>query len=145
MAIYLAFGALVLGFWTHVNLAAALIVFVPGALLFVSIGVLSSAFIVLVKQGDPVLIAFGAVTSLLGGLLFPVDALPGWVQPLTLLIPQTYALNGMRDALNGVGVTHVLVPAAALTAMLVLVAPVALLSFHWAIDRAKLEGSLAQY
>lgn len=145
MMIYLLFGALALGYWGDANIAAILVVFVPAALLFISVGVLSSAFIILVKQGDPVLVAFGAVTSLLGGLLFPVDALPGWVQPFSTLIPQTHALSGFRDALNGATVLNVVSPALALVVMLAVTAPIAIFAFHWAVNRAKREGTLAQY
>jgi ABC-2 type transport system permease protein len=41
------------------------------------------------------------VLYLLSGTVFPLQVLPGWVQPLSLALPTTYWLEGMRRALIG--------------------------------------------
>lgn len=38
---------------------------------------------------------------LLCGFLIPVDALPGWIQPLSWSIPTTWAMDGVREAASG--------------------------------------------
>jgi ABC-2 type transport system permease protein len=38
---------------------------------------------------------------LLSGVVFPLRALPEWVQPISLCLPTTYWLEGMRRALMG--------------------------------------------
>jgi ABC-2 type transport system permease protein len=38
---------------------------------------------------------------LLSGVVFPLSVLPGWVQPISLALPTTYWLEGMRRALMG--------------------------------------------
>lgn len=38
---------------------------------------------------------------LLSGVVFPLSALPAWVQPISLSLPTTYWLEGMRRALMG--------------------------------------------
>ncbi|MDG6256842.1 MAG: ABC transporter permease [Methanomicrobiaceae archaeon] len=37
----------------------------------------------------------------LSGALFPISSLPGWVQPLTMLDPLTYGVEGIRYGLTG--------------------------------------------
>jgi ABC-2 type transport system permease protein len=41
------------------------------------------------------------VLYLLSGAVFPVSVLPGWLRPLSLALPTTYWLEGMRRALLG--------------------------------------------
>jgi ABC-2 type transport system permease protein len=41
------------------------------------------------------------VLYLLSGVVFPVSQLPPWLRPLSLALPTTYWLEGMRRALLG--------------------------------------------
>jgi ABC-2 type transport system permease protein len=41
------------------------------------------------------------ILYLLSGTVFPLQVLPSWVQPLSLALPTTYWLEGMRRALIG--------------------------------------------
>ena len=145
LIIYLVFGAVVIGLWHHVDLLSLIIVMASAMLGFLALGILSSAFVIFVKQGDPVLVAYGALTALLGGVLFPVDALPSWIRPFADLIPLTYALNGLRAALDGAPPSQVLGPTLVLCGMAAVLMPFGILAFNWAVNRAKTEGSLAQY
>ena len=60
------------------------------------IGILSAAVLMLTLKSQPVLQIYSIVASILGGSVFPVTVLPGWLQPLSFLIPHTYAINGAR-------------------------------------------------
>ena len=145
MSLFVAFGFAVLGFWHAANPLAIVAVFVPALITFVAMGGFSAAFMLLVKQGDPVLIAFTAVTAVLGGAVFPVHALPGWVQPLALLVPLTHALSGIREGFDGASVTDVAPQVAVLSAMAAVLTPPSVYAFTWALNRAKREGSLGEY
>jgi len=37
----------------------------------------------------------------LSGALFPIDGLPSWLKPVTLLDPLTYGVEGIRYGLSG--------------------------------------------
>src|ERR1051325_7057789 len=41
------------------------------------------------------------IIYLLSGVIFPIGALPAWVQPLALALPTTHWLEGMRRSLMG--------------------------------------------
>jgi ABC-2 type transport system permease protein len=143
--IYLAFGALVLGFWHHANLFSMLVVLAPATVTYFGLGALSAAFIIILKQGDPVLVAYAGITALIGGAIFPVTALPTWARPIADLFPLTHALVGLRAALEGAPPAQVVAPALVLCAMAVVFLPLGLVAFNLAVNRAKMEGSLAQY
>jgi ABC-2 type transport system permease protein len=145
LAIYLGVGVLALGYWREANVVTVLLVAAPAVLVFVALGVLSTAFVILVKQGDPVLIAYGALNALLSGLFFPVQSLPEWAQTLALLMPLTYALNGVRAGLAGAPPGAALDSILILLAMLALLTPIGLGAFALAVTRARKEGSLVQY
>ncbi|MGH2628916.1 MAG: ABC transporter permease [Anaerolineales bacterium] len=63
------------------------------------IGLLSASLLVLSKRSQPVLILYGMAASLLGGALFPVSVMPGWLQALSHAVPHRYAIEGTRAAL----------------------------------------------
>lgn len=65
-----------------------------------SIGVLSAAVLMLTLKSQPVIQLYTIVASILGGSVFPVTVLPGWLQPLSYLIPHTYAINGARTVMT---------------------------------------------
>ena len=144
-AVYVAFGILVLGIWREVNLLTLLIVLIPAIATFIALGALSAAFIVLLKQGDPVLVAYAAITALFGGVFFPIDVLPDWLRRLTVVNPLMHALTGVRAALEGTSPDRVLNSMLVLLGMAVVLLPIGIVAFNWAVNRAKMEGSLAQY
>ncbi len=56
----------------------------------------------------------------LSGALFPIDALPGWLRPLTLADPLTYGVEGIRYGLTGTAQINPLVSLAVLAGCAVL-------------------------
>jgi ABC-2 type transport system permease protein len=145
--VYLLLGALIFGVnLSSANLGAAVVVQVLTILALSGIGVLSASFITVFKQGDPIQFLFGSVSTLLGGVLYPITVLPHWLQPISYLIPLTYSLSAMRRAiLLGDGLSALradLLPLALFTAVLL---PLSFVAFRYAVRRAKIEGSLTQY
>ncbi|HEY9480119.1 MAG TPA: ABC transporter permease [Gemmatimonadaceae bacterium] len=69
-------------------------------------------------------------STLLSGMIFPIASLPGWLQPVTLLIPARWFIIIARGVmLKGVGLHYLWQPIAVLTLMLVLLMAVAIRSF----------------
>ncbi|WP_292423734.1 ABC transporter permease [Methanoregula sp.] len=48
----------------------------------------------------------------LSGALFPISSLPGWLEPVTLLDPLTYGVEGIRYGLTGVSQINPIISAA---------------------------------
>ncbi len=143
--IYFLLGWFVFGLWHNANFPGALLVLVLSAVAFSSLSLLASAFTVAFKKGDPILGIYGVLNFALGGLLFPVDLLPKWLQSLSLLLPLTHALEGMRLALNGYSLTELVPSLIGLGLFSLIVLPIGALAFIWSINLAKDQGSLVQY
>lgn len=110
---------------------------------FAAIGVAVAAFIVVYKQGQGVLSMVTSVIGLLGGAYFPVDVLPGPVQALAAINPLKWSLDVLRAALLEREVLWGSLCMLAVAAAALL--PCALWLLRVAVDRARRDGSLAQY
>jgi ABC-2 type transport system permease protein len=143
--ILIAFGYIFLGYWHSANFLTIFVVLVPATLAFFGIGEFSAAFVVLVKQGDPIRLAYAGAMAVLGGVLFPVESLPEWLQPLTFILPVTHALTGIREGLSGASPIDMAGQIAFLTSLAVVLVPTGMYTFRRALARAKREGSLGEY
>lgn len=143
--VFLTFGFVLLGFWSSANPLSILAVLIPAQLTFLGIGALSAASVLLLKQGDPIRLAYSVAMLTLGGALFPVDAMPGWLQVFAWLLPLTYALSGIREGLDGGSLRDVALQVSVLTGLAAVLLPAGLYAFSWAVTRGKKEGSLAEY
>ncbi len=147
VVVYLLVGVLLFGVnLSHANLAAAVIALILSITSFSSIGILSAAFVLLFKKGDPVTWLFGSVSSLLAGVYYPISVLPDWLEPLSRILPLTYALDAMRLAmLKGYSIYELRFDILVLLGFTAVLTPLAFLVFRKALKRAKMEGSLTQY
>ncbi len=113
---------------------------------FSSLGILAASFIMLYKRGDPVLWLFGIVSSVLGGVYFPVKILPQWLQYISDYIPITYILKAMRKGLfEGATLTEIAPQVVALLLFSLILMPLGLMSFNHSVRKAKDAGTLSHF
>ena len=145
--IYLLVGALFLGLdLSRANYGAAVVVLLLSIISFASLGILSASLIMVVKRGDPITAVFGNVSNLIGGVYYPVAILPAGLQVIAYLLPITYALRAMRGALLTGATWPQLAPdILALSLFCLILLPLALWVFRYAVDRARVAGTLAHY
>jgi ABC-2 type transport system permease protein len=91
--VYLAMGAFLGADLSRGNLMAAVCVLVLSIITFSAVGILAASVILVTKRGDPVTWLFNALLTLLGGVYYPVEILPGFLQWLAHWLPVTYALH----------------------------------------------------
>ncbi|MEK7863502.1 MAG: ABC transporter permease, partial [Chloroflexota bacterium] len=85
---------------SRANALSALVLLVVGALAFVGLGIASAAFpLMWTEKGLQMAYILQAVVLLVSGVYYPVEILPGWLQPLAVISPATYVIRGMRSAL----------------------------------------------
>jgi len=98
------------------------------------------------KRGDPVVWIISLVSGIFGGVYFPVSVLPEKLRFISHLLPITYSLEALRNAMiKGYGLRELL-PAIAVLAMFCLVLlPSSILIFWFAVKKTKASGSLAYY
>jgi ABC-2 type transport system permease protein len=97
----------------------------------------------LFKRGNPAKWFFLGVSSVAGGMLFPVGILPDWLQLVAHLNPVTYALDAMRAALlGGARITALWRPLAILLLFSGVLLPISMSVFSRALRRTKITGTL---
>ena len=145
--VYLLVGTVFLGVDIgQGNYLAALLILILTVVSFSSLGIAAASFIMVLKRGDPVAWIFGTLSSLLGGVYYPLAVMPEWMQALSHLLPVTYALRAMRLALlQGASFSELMPDILALGAFCVILLPVSLLAFGYAVKWARRDGSLTQY
>jgi ABC-2 type transport system permease protein len=128
------------------NYPAALLILLLSIVAFASIGIIAAGIIMVIKRGEPLTSLFSAFANLVGGIYYPVAILPDGLQLIARLLPITYAVRAMRLALLTGATWQALLPdIVALLIFIVVLFPLALLIFQRAVERARIEGSLAHY
>ena len=141
------FASLFLGFdITNINIPSALLAFILSLIVFISLGIFSAAGTIIFKQGEPFSFVFGGVSSLLGGTIFPIAILPAGIKMFSYFIPITYSLDALRlSILQGYSIPMIATQLLFLTATAIVLFPLSLWFFEWAIEKGKREGTLMQY
>lgn len=147
VVLYLVVGAFVFGAdLGNANVGGALLIMFLSIASFTGIGVLSAALVLIVKKGDPVALILNGASSLLAGVFYPVTVLPNWLEPVSQVLPLTYALDAMRLAmLQGHSIYELRNDIYILLLFTFVLTPISFLVFRRALKRAKKEGSLIQY
>jgi len=147
VVVYLLVGVILLGAdLRQANLLAGLVILPLTILSLSGIGILSASFIMVFKRGNPINFLIGSLSSLLAGVYYPVEVLPDWLQAFARLIPLTYSLEAMRRALlAGAGLRELGGSVAALAGFSVVLLPLSLIAFRYAVRQAKRDGSLTHF
>jgi ABC-2 type transport system permease protein len=96
-----ALGCLLGGTVDPSAIPLALLVLFLGIAACNALGSFAAAFILLFKRGEPVVALYSLAASVLGGALFPIAVLPGWVRWASYLVPHTYVIDAERQLLMG--------------------------------------------
>lgn len=105
----LGLGALLFGARLNLHPFAFVLTLLLSALTFCALGLLSAAFVLVFKRGDPFTYALDLLSYLFAGVLYPTDVLPPLLRSAARLLPATHALHGLREAaLRGAGPSQLL-------------------------------------
>lgn len=144
---YLAIGRLFFGVALHPGgLGPALLIIGLMILAFSGIGILSAAFVLYLKRGDPINYLLTSGSALVGGVFYPPEDMWPWLGEWSRLLPITYALRALRRALLEESRFSDLLPdIQALLLFVAVLLPLGILAFRFAVRKARQEGSLVQY
>ena len=145
--VYMLLGVLLFGLKIHLTSILALVVLIILTIgSFVGIGLISAAFILVFKQGSPIPLLMTTASGLLGGVFYPVDVLPDWLEPVSQLLPITHALEAMRQILlNGASFAVISEKVLILVFFSAILIPMGLAAFGYGLKIARREGSLLYY
>jgi ABC-2 type transport system permease protein len=127
---------------------------IPGALFllvlvvasYLPIALISAAMIFAFRTAGPIGTIAITGSTFLGGVFYPVEVIPGWLEAVARVIPLTYGLRALRKVLlEGSSLAAVGPEIASLVALTVILALVGGLAFARGLRYARRSGSLAQY
>lgn len=131
---------------SQANLFSAAVLLLLALTAHLPLGIFSASLLLLLKRGDPLTQMLGHLSILLGGVYFPVQVLPAWLQTVSWFIPFTHALEGLRQAvLLGRGLPALVPQVTVLLALTIILLPLSLAAFAWAVHQAKRLGTLSQF
>lgn len=108
-----------------------------------AIGLASAGYLLALKTPWPLDIILGTGMTLLSGTYFPVTLFPAWAQKISHLLPLTYILNAMRQAIFlGKGIQELRLEITVLGVLALVLVPLSILSFRVCFRKAKMDGSL---
>lgn len=147
LVIYAVLGAAVFGIdFGRANILSTAVIFVLTILSFSGLGILSAAFIMVFKRGNPVDWIVSSVEGLISGVFFPVTVLPAWLQFVAQFFPITYAIRAIQLAVyKGYTVGQLSGEIGALAFFSALLLPLGLAAFTHGLRKARRDGTLGQY
>lgn len=130
--------------WSNI-FSAVLIIFLT-ILANAGLGFINASFVLVTKRASPLARLLSLVTSLLAGVYYPVEVLPNWLQGFSRLLPATYSFDALRRTmLQSASLTDVGQNLLALAVFTVVLLPIGLVAFRYAVRWAKIDGSLSQF
>lgn len=139
----LVFGSLLFGARLNLHLASFVLTLALSTLTFGALGLLSAAFVLVFKRGDPFTYALDALSYLFAGVLYPTDVLPPLLREAARFLPATHALHGLREAaLRGAGPHELLPTWTALLTFCLVLWPLAALAVSAARRHVEQAGTL---
>jgi ABC-2 type transport system permease protein len=131
------------------GIVPGLIILFLAIILGLAFGILLAGIKVLAKSGDPLLPLYLLGAQVFSGVYFPVESLPEWLQPVSLLFPHTYVIAALRRAVMPQGADLPGLSAVAaigvLLAMTAILFPIAILIYKRAMELGRRMGVLAGY
>ncbi|HEX3550194.1 MAG TPA: ABC transporter permease [Candidatus Elarobacter sp.] len=130
---------------SHTNLTTVAVFLVLTIAAVSPLGVLAAALAMVIKKTGPVEWISYSSANLFGGVYVPLAAMPLALQIIGWCLPITHALNGFRAATAGVPVSAVASDAIWLLVASIVLMPLSLWIFVRAVNKARVDGTLAMY
>jgi ABC-2 type transport system permease protein len=145
--LYLGIAIIIIGLRISIlKIALVLLILALTFLCFLSLGMISAAFIMAFKQGNPINFIFGTSSYFLGGLVFPIEVLPVPLQKISFFLPITHASRAVREILLVPGNQGDWLPTIGFLGLFALiVGPAGLCLLRLSLSRARRDGSLVQF
>jgi ABC-2 type transport system permease protein len=147
LIIYISLGIFLFKIdFSKINIASTLVILLLTITSFSGLGILSASFIIVFKRGNPVSWLINSLEGLLGGVYFPVNVLPGWLQFLAKFFPITYAIRAIQlSVFRGFTLIQLSQEILMLILFSLALLPLGLYAFSYSFKKARKDGSLGHY
>jgi len=147
LTIYLSLGIFLFKVpFSNINAWSALITLALTITSFSALGILSASFTLIFKRGNPMSWVINNLEGLIGGVYFPITVMPYWLQFLAKLFPITYSIRAIELAVyKGFSLIQLKNEITYLALFSLLLVPLSLATFKYALKKARWQGTLGQY
>ena len=113
---------------------------------YFGLGLLLAAMFLAFRTIGPAQGVIVTVSTLLGGVYYPTESIPSWIESLSVVVPMTYGLRAVRRlVLEGVAPATVSHDALVMVGIAALSVAIGALAFHTALNHSRRRGTLSQY
>ena len=135
---------------TASSLGTSLLLFILMLVANQSLGLIAAGIIMVYKRGDPIAFIMAAMNEFLAGVLYPLEMLKAFpiLQVISMMLPYTYALDGMRRALilgASLADEYILTDVIVLSVFSVVLVPVGVAVLHWGYRTIRRLGTTSSY
>jgi ABC-2 type transport system permease protein len=144
--VILTFGVLfgVHIFWGSALTGLAILLLI--ILAYLPFGIFGAALVLAFRATGPLPTVILVGSALLGGVYYPTQSIPSWLERLSVLVPLKYGLKSLRRTLlDGAPLSASLPDLGVLSAMIIVGFVLSLAAFSLALRYSKHAGTLAQY
>lgn len=115
-------------------------------LAYLPFGLIGAALVLAFRTPGPLASAVLITSGLLGGVYYPTNVIPSWIQQLSAAVPLTYGLRALRETLiGGAPFSAVAGDVVALAGFVAVLGAVSVFALMEALHYARRTGTLAQY
>ena len=130
--------------WSGLPLAVPVLLLLCAA--YFGLGLVLASMYLAFRTIGPAQSVIVTASVLLGGVYYPTETIPSWIEALSAMIPMTYGLRAVRKlVLEGAAMSAVAEDVAVMAAFAVLLVTFGALMFHAAFDHSRRRGTLSQY
>jgi ABC-2 type transport system permease protein len=145
-ALLIVVGSLLGATFVWGNLLSAAGVLLLISMSYLPIGIIAAALVLAFRTSGPLLKGVLTLSTLLGGVYYPTNVIPSWIESLSAAVPLTYGLRALRGILLENAPTAAVLPdVVVLCAFIVVLFAAAAASFSAAFRHAQRTGTLTQY
>ena len=138
--------ALLFGVRYEGNLLLVILMLVAAIPSIYGLGFAFASLVITMKEANAFVFLVRGVVMIFCGITFPLNVLPGWMQGIAALLPQTYIIHGIRSAaLAGADLPELLPDLIALLIFGVVWLAIGYTTFNWMERRARQTGAIEQY
>lgn len=110
------------------------------------IGLFFGGLVTVYRQIGPIPQMLRTIMIFFGGVYFPVDVLPEYIQPLSKILPLTYVFDAVRHFLSGNATITEIFPLVAVICVFALICILGGVAvYRWIVKRARLYGTVYGY
>jgi ABC-2 type transport system permease protein len=125
---------------------AALLALILIVLAYLPFGIMAASLVLAFRATGPFPTGLIGISTLLGGVYYPTEVVPSWIQQVSAVVPLTYGLRALRRSfLDGAPLAASATDLTLLAVAAAVLMAISLAMFVWALGYAKRTGTLAQY